>query len=920
MRYASACLLVLLVTAPLSAQDRDGIAVAVRSTADYPEAREDLLRIAPDLVHMPGFDADPDVAARQAAELRAAGVRWMTGYKDFFTRTPSQLQHMYDHWEDFGFRIKRPEGGPESWAQRDPEGDLALAYAGSRYMMCPNNPDWRAISREIVLNLAAGEVNGVMCDNPMCRCYCEHCQAAFDRWMRAHGYEQIARDLLGVDPDGGPIPMHLPDASADVRRTLLGLCRRFWTDSMADFFREVVTAAGESVDGEGNFLVAPNSGGYRWFWAQTARGVEPTLWGDAVGTMYVEPGVFPGVGTTRYFCGLQQDDLHTNRFDYLYAEARGPDVQSTLQKAYTGVLRNPGIAHLALAEGFAHGGAFVIYPPTKRYPAAPDMNLEWAQPMVEFIQAHRDRMHSESAATVAVVYSPFDAMFGFNAHHHQVHVCTEHLRRLHVPHRLIHAAAERMATELAEDPPELLILPHARVLPGGPMATLAAMIERGETSVLALGECATHDISGAPTEDRWLPEPSAEPAVTTVGAGRVMALDVTLSDTLPGPAARMYEGVCRLLGRSPSIMAPDAYPHLAAELRRIGERYQVHLLNYGVPFATEQGATDAVPIVRELEVTVPVQCHAADPEVTLIRPQLDDITLAGDPHADGVHVTVPQMGVYALLEVEGLPLHDGPPIADPAAEGRRATATMMLDRVGPSFRLLPIDADSAEAPEVPPALRDTQEWYLKLADDAPLHVEVSVAGRAGGHPLSLTLISLDGEVISRDNTGTGPDVMEDWSPMETLTLETAGPGDYLLVAASGGNLYRMRPICQRAVLLAGGSRAMHLCDPEPTAPMYFFVPADCERFTITAGAPQPEEGLRLIVRDPSGAVALDEAGEMDATGVFEIDAPPAHRGAAWSFTLGPGPEGRQDDIFVTLKGIDPFAAYTPQQLLAIERD
>ena len=181
MRRVAAALILLAAATPLAAQERDGIAVFVRSTAEYADARQDLLRLGPDGVHMPGFDAAPQVAAQQAAELRDSGVRWITGYKDFFTRDPEQLQQMYDGWADLGFAIERPTGGPETWAQRGPDGEILLAYSYTRYMMCPNNPDWRAISGEMTLALAAGEVNGVMCDNPMCQCYCEHCAAAFDR-------------------------------------------------------------------------------------------------------------------------------------------------------------------------------------------------------------------------------------------------------------------------------------------------------------------------------------------------------------------------------------------------------------------------------------------------------------------------------------------------------------------------------------------------------------------------------------------------------------------------------------------------------------------------------------------------------------------------------------------------------------------
>lgn len=896
----------LIATNGAWAVETDGqIRVFVRSTAEYEQARDDLLAIAPDGVHMPQLSADPQVAARQAAELRAAGVRYLFQYKDLFTRPPSVLQRMYDEWDAHEMAHPRPEVGPDGWAQRGPDGEILLAYSGSRYMMCPSNPYWRAISYDTIIALARNYGDGVMCDNPMCMCYCEHCQAAFDAWLRReHSAEEIA-GLYGRDTGDDPLPMYLPNATAETQRALLGVCRRFWTWAMADFLREQVKAAGESVHGAGNFLVAPNSGGQKWFWSQTSRGVEPVLWGDAVSTMYVEPGQFAGTGTRGYMCGLQESFMHRNWFDYHYALSRPAGTESVLHKAYTGVLRNPAMARLAMAEGFALGGTFVIYPPTSKYPGAPDMNLEWAAPIVRFIHEHRDLAEgARSAARIGVVYSPWDMMFGHDRHYHQVLATMRLLQRQHVPHRLIHAA--RLAEDLREHDTDLIILPHLRHLDDAGAEALE-QFGAGGGALLTIGAVPDRTLLG-------------DPRTVSFGGERSIALDLEMSETLPASAALLYESLCRLLPYAPAVADPGQNPELAVELQRTDEALLVHLLSYAAPMNVAPPAPEAEPLLRDITLTVPV---SADPEITLIRPEMEDVTLTGEAVPGGVRVTVPEMREYALLAVTGGA--EGPPPAapvdDPVEAGRRAAAAIRMRREGAPARLEAVTVDDArQAGDRPPSLRNLTEWYLRITDDRPLQVvEVSVAGRSGGHPLQLRLISLEGTTVAEASSGSGPSVMDDWSEYETLSLPTAGPGDYLLLASAGANLYRMRPRCASAVVVAGGGRSLNVCDPEPLQPLYFHVPEGCASFELIVSAPQASETCHLLVRDADGRVVADEPGEMDEAVRIALEVPPDQAGRAWSVeTLAPE-EGRQDDVFITLRGIQSFIADAPRRLAVMRR-
>ncbi len=915
-----------LAQAP-TASDDGRILLFVRSTAPYQEARDDLLAIAPDGIHMPQLSAHPDEAARQEAELRAAGVRYLFRYKDLFTRTPKSLKRMYDRWEEYfagsALADRRPEVPPEGWAQRGPDGQIRLCYGDQRWMMCPNNPHWRGIAWQTGAGLASRHADGVMCDNPMCQCYCKYCRARFDEWMRERYSREQLREIYALDADQKPLAMHLPDAEKETQRVLLGACRRFWVASMREFFGQV-TAGGESVRGEGKFLVAPNCAGHRWFWAQTSRGVAPVWWGDAITTMYVEPGQYAGVGHRSFLCGLQETYVLRNFFDYQYAAARLGDAESVLMKAYTGKLANPAMARLALAEGLALHGAVIIYPRGAKSPSAREMYLDWAMPMIRFAHSEQARQRRMSpAGEIAVLYDPNDMMNGFVDHCNQsVQVCRV-LQRQHIPHRLVHRVL--LERTLQERRPSLLIVPWMRCLGDEDLALLEEFTGQGGR-LLAIGQVATHTFEGRPRAApglAWLPRQSEGGLVVSAfHAGNCAHLEAHLSESLPTPCALLHEALYRLVGHSPSALPADRWPALAVNLARSADdgTYWLHLLNYAVSLEAGPEDADAIGVLTDVPVVVPLPASRVPMEVALIRPEHAPASLPFTQGTEGVAVTVPAIEVYALVEVttkEGERPHEPLlPRTDPRAAGRAAASTVRLEQVAQAPPLQPLPAPRPVAlAEEPPALRDLTVWYLRIAQERPLTVDCWLGSRSGGHALDLRLIGLDGTPVAEVSSRNGPTEMGEFGSSQSVSLAVPAPGRYLLLAEADGNIYRMRPRCAAACLEAHSARALHTCDPQPTAPLYFYVPADCEAFTITAAAPQKDESCRMSVMDPEGKVVLDEAGEMDSRQRFHIEAPKHLRGRCWSFTLGPGPTGKQDDIFVTLEGVPPLAAEAPDRLL-----
>ncbi|HYE15298.1 MAG TPA: hypothetical protein VD968_12700, partial [Pyrinomonadaceae bacterium] len=127
------------------------------------------------------------------ADAHAAGVRHVVPYISpitMFGDADARLGffEFYDRWGEYerAFQLgPRPAGDPVSWAQQDPEGDVAFTMGekqklGSmrRYSMCVNNPGWRQWQMIVARWAARAGYDGLFMDNVLVhRCYCRYCEA-----------------------------------------------------------------------------------------------------------------------------------------------------------------------------------------------------------------------------------------------------------------------------------------------------------------------------------------------------------------------------------------------------------------------------------------------------------------------------------------------------------------------------------------------------------------------------------------------------------------------------------------------------------------------------------------------------------------------------------------------------------------------
>jgi len=124
----------------------------------------------------------------------------------------------YDHWDEYAeLGIgPRPEADPSQWLARERNGRPHFNYEMRhthftargmyRFAPCANNPHYHGYQRAIVSQIAKVGYDGVFVDNCILNCYCEHCQA---RWERYLG-EKYTRDELKArfgEPDAARIPL-----------------------------------------------------------------------------------------------------------------------------------------------------------------------------------------------------------------------------------------------------------------------------------------------------------------------------------------------------------------------------------------------------------------------------------------------------------------------------------------------------------------------------------------------------------------------------------------------------------------------------------------------------------------------------------------------------------------------------------------
>jgi hypothetical protein len=148
-----------------------------------------------------------------------------------------------DRWGEYAdYFGPRPAVGPAGWVQIDEEGNPAeyvwVSPDGDERdyenPCCPNNPSYREYMKGVIRLACATGIDGVYLDWSTivdgC-CYCRHCRAAFEDYVRRSYGASYLRGRYGIGPGG---PFAIPRSRAD---PLMFEWRRFRSRSEAEFHR-----------------------------------------------------------------------------------------------------------------------------------------------------------------------------------------------------------------------------------------------------------------------------------------------------------------------------------------------------------------------------------------------------------------------------------------------------------------------------------------------------------------------------------------------------------------------------------------------------------------------------------------------------------------------------------------------------------
>ena len=138
---------------------------------------------------------------------------------------------------------------------------------------------------------------------------------------------------------------------------------------------------------------------------------------------------------------------------------------------------------------------------------------------------------------------------------------------------------------------------------------------------------------------------------------------------------------------------------------------------------------------------------------------------------------------------------------------------------------------------------------------------------------------------------------------KTLKLTAARSGVYYLEVACGPGSTRVTATGTRVVETATRLSPLHLfCSP---VTRYFYVPSGARSFVLGVRDGGADETARLVLRSPTGRVALDRDGNWDG-GETEIPVGTGEAGGVWTFECRP----RQDVLFWLGGEVTPCLAPT----------
>ena len=226
---------------------------------------------------------------------------------------------------------------------------------------------------------------------------------------------------------------------------------------------------------------------------------------------------------------------------------------------------------------------------------------------------------------------------------------------------------------------------------------------------------------------------------------------------------------------------------------------------------------------------------------------------------------------------------------------------------GPALvRALPDEPIEPAEPQ-PLIYRPSGTWLVLVGEDRRIEatgIGVQVSPRYTQRP-SWHVISAAGEPIASGHVPLPGEAR--------FEVEVPAPGLYQVMMNAGRNGCGLVVHNCPSVMTGPG---MKLCERPGT--MYFWVPEDCERFTITLFAGAGESAAMSIFR-PSGELAFSGDTLAGDAVPAAIETGPADRGQAWRIEISEAPQGMMEDFSLLLSDeLPPYLATSPGALLRPE--
>lgn len=578
-----------------------------------------------------GIERYCDAAREAGCDRVIAYICMMTTGGDPEARTG--FWALWDNWEAFEqFSIPpRPELDPINWQQRQPDGSPVIAYRRDhppyapmfRWTNCINNPAWRTYQQWVTEEAARIGIDGFFVDNAGTQhCYCEHCRAGFEEWIRSRYTDAEIAELFGGDLSMAPDWR----GGTDLRtaETLL-----FWRDSIHRFLGDL-REWGSAI--HGSFFVFPNGLHGRPFHIATSfRDCDLAMDENSTGGF----GTHPGQVTQHIVAGMYDQHVNDNMLAYKYATGAGFRCRTNLlcragypQSNYAELGPNANVGSLGIAEASAFGGGGCYLHRGPR-------GGEWLIPVRERWNAFFDRCvpdltgkhpWGQVAIFAPVAPSYFNDRNTYAGADNTLYTLLE--RKILADLVLENTfSAERLSRYRA------VVVPYVPIMSDAQMQTLIDYARDGGTLILIGDRVASRDRFGRERDPADLRALEAAAALHTPGSVHpALAEGAPLADLPIG--ARNVGPLVRMAAYVDDTEAPT--------------ELLLHMVNYDVQLGMDY---DEVGVVEDLALTVPLPDGTVAGGAILKRPDGDDLPVAVSSERGFARLTVPELTVYGHLRI-----------------------------------------------------------------------------------------------------------------------------------------------------------------------------------------------------------------------------------------------------------------------------